>query len=160
MIGEYDNFIKDVFSDATEEQISRLSQHMERFRIDDANRFTLTLDKDKVNVLNVSTGLLPRNKAESFLHVVADIINKSTEGTGLECLILGYSANQPPAAVTCIEKDKAYIVEINTGLMSPENADAYMSGYRMYEKRLNDAGYKVTFIRNRPSQSSIKEESI
>lgn len=158
MIGEYDNFIKDVFPDATEEQIARLSHHIERFRIDEANKFTLTLDKDKVNVLNVSTGMMPRAKAEQFLHNIADIINKSTKDTGLECLIFGYSMNQPPAAVTCIEKDKAYVVEINTGLMSPDKADNYMSMYHVYENRLNEAGYKITFIRNRSTQSLITEE--
>jgi hypothetical protein len=155
MLGEYDNFIKDDFPDATEDQVVRLSQHMERFRINDANRFTLTLDKDKINVLNVSTGLLPRTKAEEFLRNVADIINKSTDGTGLECLILGHSTHQTPASVTCIEKDKAYVVEIDTGLMPPDKAESYMNVYRVYEERLNDVGYKVTFIRNRASQTSI-----
>ena len=143
MTNEYATYIRETFTDATDEQVAALGERLDRFRLDTIK--VEQFDQSKINIVNVDTGMLPKAKAEEYLRNVSKLFSTKF-GSEVHALIVGFSSQQGPCTVVPLKKDKAFIVKVPVGFMGQSAVDEYMTPFNVYSERLAEAGYSVAFV--------------
>lgn len=128
--------------------IVREETRMAREIMDDKlELFAKTIEEDKVNVLYIPTGMMPKPKAESYIKKVAsefkEIISENTR-----MMYISFSErHQSSPVIHKLEKDKAYIIQMNTGNMPKPKADAYIRAQKeAFGDMFSKEGFKIQIV--------------
>ncbi len=102
------------------------------------------IDEDKLNVVYVPTGILPKSKAEEHMKKVASLFKEACPNHN-RLLFMSYGTHDSAPAIHALEKDKAYLIQIDTGFMPPPKVDAFIKKQRdILEHKLDE--YNITVM--------------
>lgn len=134
--------IKEIFSDATVEQINDISGYIDQLL--ELKVSSVPFDKTKVNLINVDIGKMSYTKAREYIDQIAAQCNQID--STMECLFV---AMREGHASSVIELSDASIIKISVGHMSDELIESYMTKFRPIEEKFERLGYKISFIAER-----------
>jgi len=102
------------------------------------------IKEDKLNVIYVPTGIMSKSKAEEHMKKVASLFKEACPNHN-RLLFMSYGTHDPAPVIHALEKDRAYLIQINTGYMPRPKADAFIKQQREILGNKLDA-YNITVM--------------
>lgn len=101
-----------------------------------AGKFELvaeSLDTDKINIMYVDTGMLPRARGERYMKAFAKEFNEIKPDDAK----MFYIADNTPgerktSRITKLDRDSKYVIQLYTGSMPPEQVNRYIAEQREF----------------------------
>lgn len=114
------------------------------------------IEEDKVNVIYVPTGLMPKPKAESHMKKIASLFKEVCPNHN-RLLFMSYGSHDPAPVIHKLEKDKAYLIQIDTGYMPRPKANAFIKQQReILGNKLDAFNIEIIGV-NRPETLTVLE---
>lgn len=110
------------------------TQVMQDIVTDEIKLIVDTLDSDKVNVLYVPTGRMPKFKAEQYMKQVAALF-KDVKTVETRMVFMTYSSGDTAPVIYKLEEGASYVFQVNTGDIPAHRIKDYMNQQR---EALND----------------------
>lgn len=107
------------------------------------------LKKDCINLLSINTGMMPRQKAEEYMHNIADKITKllGEESKDYTIFYMANTAQGRGNTISHVEKGKLTIVDIDTGMLTKEKAEQHFHKSVKQFNEYKEKGYDLAFIK-------------
>jgi len=113
---------------------------------DEVNFIVDTLDPDKINVVYVYTGMMPKVKAEEHIKKVAAIFD-NVKPKSTQMMFLAYNDRDKCSVIHKLDKESAYIIQLNTGSIPKTRINSYLEEQRAnFGTLFASKGYDIEII--------------
>jgi len=110
----------------------------------------IEIDPNKLYVVNIYTGAMPKPKAEKHLKEWLKLFKESNASVSAETrnvIVTSYNDSYDGVKVISLDKDKSHIIYYDAGNMSDAKLDAHTESINKISDDLNEKGYVVKFVR-------------